>query len=142
MEVESFEPSDEMMALVHERNRPVYEAAEARRRDLIRRFGPQAPIEFFPEPDPPGHFRTAYERNLRHERLILDLQLLGFRTFVRVGKQAECDRMVEEAIKYGREVELAASVVDAPYSGRKMWLEQLAHLQRQASGGNSKGSGA
>ncbi|WP_274644390.1 hypothetical protein [Pseudomonas serbica] len=102
MDVESFEPSDEMMALINERLAPG-RAANAERRDRLQaKYGEGAPIQFFAEPDYPGDMDTAYARNLKHKCLLRELQVLGLEVWERTGKKAQFDAITELVIGISR----------------------------------------
>lgn len=102
MDIESFEPSDEMMAHINERLKPVRCAAAERRSRLEAKYGAGAPIQFFAEPDQPGDLETAYARTLKHECLLRELNVLGLEVWERTGKKAEFDAITDQVIERGR----------------------------------------
>lgn len=102
MDVESFEPSDEMMALINERLAPVRVAAAERRDRLQAKYGEGAPIQFFAEPDHPGDMDTPHARNLKHECLLRELHVLGLDVWERTGKKAQFDQITQQVIENGR----------------------------------------
>jgi hypothetical protein len=102
MNVKSFEPSDEAMALIDERLAPVRAAADERRSRLQAKYGEGAPIQFFGEPDQPGDLATAYGRSLKHECLLRELQVLGLDVWERTGKKAQFDALTQQVIENGR----------------------------------------
>lgn len=104
MDVGSFEPSDEMMALINERLVPVRVAAAERRDRLRAKYGEGAPIQFFAEPDLPGDMATAYAKNLKQACLLRELQVLGLEVWERTGKKAQFDELTQLVIENGRRV--------------------------------------
>ncbi|WP_449431786.1 hypothetical protein [Pseudomonas putida] len=122
MDIESFEPSDESMDEIEERLKKLRESREqrmaaAKRARFRFHFGPDVSraLSSFPpvEPSKPLHFKpvkcvlplegeTAHTRTLRHEKLLKDLEELGFRKWEESGKRAEFDRLTRQAIELGR----------------------------------------
>jgi hypothetical protein len=102
MDIESFEPSDEMMVLINERLRPVQLVAAERRSRLEAKYGEGAPIQFFAEPDQPGDLDTAYGRSLKHGCLLRELKVLGLEVWERTGKKAQFDAITQQVIENGR----------------------------------------
>lgn len=122
MDIESFEPSDESMDEIGERLKKLRESREQRiaaanraRFRIHIRPGVSRELSSIThtELSEALHFRpvkgvlpiegeTAYTRTLRHEQLLKELEVLGFRKWEESGKRAEFDRLTRQAIELGR----------------------------------------
>ena len=133
MEVESFEPSDEMMALINDHLKLVRVAAAERLGRLHAKYGEGAPIQFFSEPDLPGDLETPYARRLKHACLLRELQVLGFEVWERTGKKAQFDGLTQQVIENGRMADACTQLpVSADGEMIAFWREQYEDLRQRA----------